>query len=185
MYSFVALARICILASRHQPVYMTKAIFLDRDGVINKETSYVFRAKDFILTDDIIPSLKKLQQAGFIFIVITNQSGIAKGLYTHEDVKKVHEYFLSLMKKNNISIAEIYYCPHHPDVEPCICRKPDSGMIEKAIARFNIDVSKSFFIGDKERDIQAAEKAGVKGILIEPDSPINEIAEEIIQNSRH
>ena len=164
---------------------MNKAIFLDRDGVINKEIGYVYRLEDFFLTGDIIESLKKLQAAGFIFVVITNQSGIAKELYTHEDVKLIHAYMLSLMKANGISIAEIYYCPHHSDVEPCICRKPDSGMLEKAIARFNIDISKSFMIGDKERDIQAAEKAGVKGILIEADSPINKIAEKIILNSRH
>ena len=82
--------------------------------------------------------------------------------------------------ENGIKIAEIYYCPHHSDVEPCICRKPDSGMLEKGIARFNIDISRSFLIGDKERDILAAEKAGVKGIMIESDSPIMGIAEEII-----
>ncbi|MBI4929841.1 MAG: HAD family hydrolase [Bacteroidetes bacterium] len=161
---------------------MTKAIFLDRDGVINKEIGFVFRVEDFVLTDDIIPSLKKLQDAGFIFIVITNQSGIAKELYTHDDVKTVHTHMLSLMKENGITISEIYYCPHHPDVEPCICRKPDSGMLEKAIARFGIDVTKSFFIGDKERDIQAAEKAGVKGFLIEADSSLMGIAEEITKS---
>lgn len=163
---------------------MTKAIFLDRDGVINKEIGYVYRVEDFFLTGDIIESLKKLQDAGFIFIVVTNQSGIAKELYTHEDVELIHAYMLSLMKENGISIAEIYFCPHHSDVEPCICRKPDSGMLEKAIARFNIDSSKSFMIGDKERDIQAAEKAGVKGILIEADSPIKGIAEKIINKER-
>ena len=161
---------------------MNKAVFLDRDGVINKEIGYVYRLEDFILTDDIIPSLKKLQEAGFIFIVVTNQSGIAKELYKHEDVAIIHTHMLSLLKENGISIAEIYYCPHHSDVEPCICRKPDSGMLEKAIARFNIDVKKSFLIGDKERDIMAAEKAGVKGILIEADSAVMDIAERIIKN---
>ena len=159
---------------------MTKAIFLDRDGVINKEIGYVYRVEDFVLNGDVIESLKKLQNAGFIFIVVTNQSGIAKELYTHEDVEKVHKHMLLLMKENNISIAEIYYCPHHSDVEPCICRKPDSGMLEKAIARFNIDVSKSFLVGDKERDIQAAEKAGVRGILIESDSPLMNILPQIM-----
>ena len=159
---------------------MNKAIFLDRDGVINKEIGFVFRVEDFIFTGDIFKSLKKLQDAGFIFIVVTNQSGIAKQLYTHEDAEKVHKHMLEAMKENGIIISEIYYCPHHSDVEPCMCRKPDSGMLEKAIARFNIDVSRSFLIGDKERDILAAEKAGVKGILIEADSPINEIAEKII-----
>ncbi|MBI3502399.1 MAG: HAD family hydrolase [Bacteroidetes bacterium] len=159
---------------------MNKCVFLDRDGVINKECGYVFRIEDFVFNADVFSSLKKLQEAGFVFIVITNQSGIAKQLYTHEDVSKIHSHLLGAMKANGIEIAEIYYCHHHPDVEPCICRKPDSGMIEKAIARFNIDASQSFFIGDKERDIQAAEKAGLKGFLIEADSPLNGIAEEII-----
>lgn len=162
---------------------MNKCIFLDRDGVINKERGYVFRLEDFVFTDDIFSSLKKLQEAGFIFVVITNQSGIAKGLYRHEDVKVIHNYMLKTMQENGIFITEIYYCPHHPDVEPCICRKPDSGMLEKAIARFNIDVTKSWFIGDKERDMQAAEKAGVKPIIIEPDRTLNEIAEKIIRES--
>lgn len=162
---------------------MNKCVFLDRDGVINKEIGYVFRLEDFIFTDDIFPSLKKLQEAGFIFVVITNQSGIAKELYRHEDVHVIHSHLLRTMQEKGISIAEIYYCWHHPDVEPCICRKPDSGMIEKAIARFNIDVTRSWFIGDKERDIQAAEKAGVKAIMIESDSPLAGIADSIIKNT--
>ncbi len=162
---------------------MNKAIFLDRDGVINKEVNYVFRVEDFVLTDDIIPTLKKLQAAGFIFIVVTNQSGIAKDLYTHEDVAIVHAHMLSLMQENGITISEIYYCSHHPDVEPCICRKPDSGMLEKAIARFNIDVKHSFMIGDKERDIQAAEKAGVRAFQIESDSSLMGIAEKILDQA--
>src|ERR1051326_2503843 len=161
---------------------MNKCIFLDRDGVINKEIGYVFRLEDFIFTETIFSSLKKLQDAGFIFVVITNQSGIAKELYKLEDVEKIHSQMLNEMKKNGITISEIYYCYHHPDVEPCICRKPDSGMVEKAIARFNIDISKSFFIGDKERDIQAAEKAGVRGILIEADSSLSGLADEIIKS---
>ena len=166
-----------------QSYFMTKAIFLDRDGVINKEIGFVFKLEDFIFTGDIFASLKKLQDAGFIFIVVTNQSGIAKQLYKHEDVSIIHGHMLGAMKKHGIIISEIYYCPHHSDVEPCICRKPDSGMLEKAIARFNIDVTKSFLIGDKERDILAAEKAGVKGILIEADSPIMGIAQQIIEKS--
>ena len=160
--------------------FMFRAIFLDRDGVINKEVGFVFRVEDFVLNGDVIESLKKLQGAGFIFIVVTNQSGIAKELYTHEDVGKVHAHMLARLKENGITISEIYYCPHHSDVEPCICRKPDSGMLEKAIARFTIDVSMSFLIGDKERDIEAATKAGVHGILIKADSPLMPVVEKII-----
>lgn len=159
---------------------MNKAIFLDRDGVINKEIGYVFRTEDFKLTNDIIPALKKLQEAGYLFVVVTNQSGIAKELYTHEDVKKVHAYMLALLNSEGIRISEIYYCCHHPDVEPCICRKPDSGMIEKGLARFKIDPSQSYLIGDKERDVQAAEKAGVKAFHIESDAPLMGIVDQIL-----
>lgn len=162
---------------------MNKAIFLDRDGVINKEIGYVYQTENFILTNDIIPSLKKLQAAGFLFIVVTNQSGIAKELYTHEDVARVHGYMLSLLNKEGITISEIYYCPHHSDVEPCTCRKPDSGMLEKGIARFNIDISKSYMIGDKERDVLAAQKAGVKPFHIESDSSIAGIVDQILSGS--
>ena len=163
---------------------MNKAVFLDRDGVINKEIGYVFRVEDFILTNDIIPTLKKLQEAGYIFIVITNQSGIAKELYTHEDVEKVHAHMLGLMKENGIKISEVYYCPHHSDVEPCICRKPDSGMIEKGIARFKVDRTRSFMIGDKERDVLAAEKAGLRAFHIESDAPLMGIADQIIASGK-
>lgn len=163
---------------------MNKAVFLDRDGVVNKEIGYVYRVEDFILTDDIIPALQKLQAAGFMFVVITNQSGIAKELYTHSDVIKIHAYLGKLMKENNITIAEMYYCPHHSDVEPCTCRKPNSGMIEKAIARFNIDVKQSYMIGDKERDFEAANRAGITGIRIESDSPILPIADFILSNEK-
>lgn len=163
---------------------MNKAVFLDRDGVINKEIGYVYRIEDFVLTDDIIPALQKLQAAGYIFVVITNQSGIAKDLYVHSDVEKIHAHLHRLMKENNITIAEMYYCPHHSDVEPCTCRKPNSGMIEKAIARFNIDVTQSYMIGDKDRDFEAAKKAGVTGIRIESDSPILPIVEYILSNEK-
>lgn len=159
---------------------MNKAIFLDRDGVINKEIGYVSAIENFILTDEIIPFLKTMQAAGFIFIVVTNQSGIAKELYTHYDVEVVHSHLLKLMRENKIKIAEIYYCPHHSDVERCTCRKPDSGMLEKAIARFNINITKSYMIGDKERDTMAGEKAGVKSIHIESDAPLMGIAEKIL-----
>lgn len=160
---------------------MNKAIFLDRDGIINKEIGYVYKPEDFVLTDDIVESLKKFKEAGFIFIVITNQSGIAKGLYKHEDVARVHDKMISLFKAKGISFHAIYYCPHHPDAEPCICRKPDSGMIEKGLARFNIDPKRSYMIGDKERDKEAGEKAGLTAWQIESDAPKLQLVEEIIK----
>ncbi len=112
-------------------------------------------------------------------IVVSNQSGIAKGLYKQSDVELLHDYMLKEFSKNNIFISEIYYCIHHPDVSKCICRKPDSVFIEKGLARFDIDPSKSYFIGDKERDVEAGEKAGVTGILIEANISLKTILNQI------
>lgn len=158
---------------------MNKAIFLDRDGVINVEQGYTYRLEDFVILPDLIEVLQLLQEQGFLLIIVTNQSGIAKKLYKQEDVEVVHEYLLKQFQANNISISEVYYCIHHPDVSRCICRKPDSLFVEKALARFNIDPSKSYFIGDKERDAQAGEKAGVHGIQIESNSSLKLILHQL------
>ena len=158
---------------------MNKAIFLDRDGIINSERGYTHRLEDFIILPDLMESLQILQKRGYLFIVVTNQSGIAKGLYTSEDVEQIHAYLLEEFKKNNIVISEIYYCVHHPDLTRCICRKPDSLFVEKGLARFGIDPGQSYFIGDKERDVQAAEKAGVKGILVPSDTSLKTLLDRI------
>ena len=158
---------------------MNKAIFLDRDGVINVERGYTHRLEDFVILPDLIDVLQLLQQKGYLLIIVSNQSGIAKELYCQEDVEVLHDYLLKEFKINNITLSEIYYCRHHPDVSRCICRKPDSLFVEKALSRFNIDPAKSYFIGDKERDVQAAEKAGVKGILIEANSSLKLILDQI------
>lgn len=161
---------------------MNKAIFLDRDGVINSDVGhyYIYKVEDFKINDGIIESLQKFQEAGFLLIVISNQGGIAKGVYKKEDTDKVHQYFKNILSEKGIYIQEIYYCPHHSDIEKCICRKPDSQMIEKAIARFDIDISKSFFIGDSQRDIESAKKAKINAIKIDSNQNISDICETII-----
>jgi D-glycero-D-manno-heptose 1,7-bisphosphate phosphatase len=158
---------------------MNKAIFLDRDGVINFERGYTYRLEDFVILPDVVEVLQKLKKEGFIFIVVSNQGGISKDLYTQENVETLHHYLTNELKKQDIHFAEIYYCVHHPDRSKCICRKPDSLFIEKGLARFNIDASKSYFIGDKERDVEAAEKAGVKGILIESNQALKTILHQL------
>ncbi|MCW3071052.1 MAG: histidinol-phosphate phosphatase family protein [Bacteroidetes bacterium] len=155
---------------------MNKAIFLDRDGVINTERGYTHRLSDFVILPDLFENLKRYLKKGYLLIVISNQSGIAKGLYTQAEVEVIHSFLTNELVKNGIQLSEIYYCVHHPDVSRCICRKPDSLFVEKALARFNIDPAKSYFIGDKERDVEAAEKAGVRGILIEANSPLKLIS---------
>ena len=158
---------------------MNKAVFLDRDGVINFERGYTHRLEDFVILPDLIEVLQILKQKGYLLIVISNQSGIAKGLYLQTDTEILHTYLKDELRKKNVVLDEIYYCVHHPDVGRCICRKPDSLFVEKALARFNIDASKSYFIGDKERDTESGEKAGVKGILIEANISLKTILNQI------
>ncbi len=146
-----------------------KAVFLDRDGVINNDVGhyYIYKKEHFKLNENVILNLKKIQENGFLLIIISNQGGISKGIYEKKDVEKVHNFLKKIFEKNGIFLKEIYYCPHHNDFENCICRKPDSLLLEKAISRFNIDVSKSYFVGDSERDIIAGKKVGLKTIKIE------------------
>jgi D-glycero-D-manno-heptose 1,7-bisphosphate phosphatase len=155
---------------------MTKAVFFDRDGVINYEIgNYVYAIDKFKINNGVIEFIQLLQKEAFIIIIITNQGGIAKKLYTRKDVEKLHDHMLQCFKKNNIHIDEIYYCPHHRISERCICRKPDSLMLEKAMARFNIDPTKSYFIGDKETDYEAGLKAGLNAIKIEKNANLMNI----------
>jgi len=162
---------------------MQKAIFLDRDGVINSDIGhyYIYRVEDFVINKGIINSLKRFQDAGYILIVITNQGGVAKGIYSCEDVNKVHHYLETRLKENGIFLQEIYYCPHHESVASCKCRKPSPYMINQAIQKYNIDISMSYLIGDSKRDIEAAEAAGVKGIKIEANEDISSYCDRIIK----
>jgi len=159
-----------------------KAVFLDRDGVLNKELGdYVCRLEDFKVLEHNFAPLKVLQERGFLLIVITNQGGIAKNWYSEEILGQMNKHLKDTFMQQGIELSEIYYCNHHPEYNgKCLCRKPGSMMLEKALARFNIDPSRSYFIGDRERDILAGEAAGVKGILIDSDQPISEIMEQIL-----
>lgn len=160
---------------------MRKVIFLDRDGVINDNSHYyTYNVTDFIINDGVIEFLKIMSQKGYEFIVITNQSGISKGVYAKADVESVHQYLISELGKSGILILEIYYCTHHNDVEACLCRKPNSLLIEKSIARFNIDKTQSYFIGDQQRDVDTAIAANIKPILIDANSDLNKIINKIV-----
>ena len=161
---------------------MQKAIFLDRDGVINSDVGhyYIFRVEDFLINKGIIKSLKRFQKAGYLLFIVSNQGGVAKGIYSCEDVDKVHDYLKSQLKENGIHLQEIYYCPHHESVARCECRKPSPYMINQAIEKYNIDMNTSFLIGDSKRDIEAAEAAGVKGIKIDANEDISIYCDRII-----
>ena len=146
---------------------MRKCLFLDRDGVINHDPgTYTFRVEDFQLLPSVVPVLKALQERGYVFVVITNQGGVAKGLYTKEDVLKVHYYLRDLLSNEGVELLDIFYSLHHDKIGASIDRKPDSLMLERAIYLHSISPEDSYMVGDKDSDIQAAEKVGVKGVKI-------------------
>lgn len=160
---------------------MKKVVFLDRDGVINFEPGdYTYKISDFKFIDGLFESLRDLKNKGYEFIVITNQGGISKGIYNHNDVNSVHHYMQEQLSEAGIQLLDVYYCPHHAINEKCICRKPDSLMLEKAMAKYNIDKSQSYFVGDSRRDVLAAEKAGVKGVKIETNDLLNNYINEFL-----
>ncbi|TGD79927.1 D-glycero-alpha-D-manno-heptose-1,7-bisphosphate 7-phosphatase [Hymenobacter wooponensis] len=141
-----------------------KAVFLDRDGVLNEEIgTYVWEPDKFVVLPGVPESLARLKQAGYTLVVVTNQAGIAKGLYSAAEVQACHE---KLQCACGGVIDALYFASSHPSVTESLSRKPDSLMLEKAIARFNLDPAQCWMIGDRHRDIQAGAKAGVRGILV-------------------
>lgn len=164
------------------PSELRKAIFLDRDGVINQERGqHTWLLEDFKINPGVVEALSSFQSAGFLLIVISNQSGIARGLYELKDVEFLHAHLSRYLANHGIRLAEIYYCPHHPSQSRCLCRKPDSLMIEKALARFDIDPKQSWLIGDAERDVEAGNKAGVKSIRITPNESLLTVLPAILK----
>ena len=139
---------------------MKKALFLDRDGVINKEHDYVHKIDAFEFIDGVFDAMKTAQEKGYLLIVITNQSGIGRGYYSEDDFFKLSEWMVEVLREKGTHIDRIYHCPHAPG-EGCDCRKPETGMIERAVKDFAIDLSASWLVGDKESDIKAALKAGI------------------------
>ena len=141
-----------------------KCIFLDRDGVLNRERGdYTYTLEDFEVLPGVPEALALLKQNGFLLIVVTNQGGVAKGLYKKADVMACHQ---KLQKACGGLIDAIYYAPSHPDYSESLSRKPDSLMLERAIARYDIDPAQSWMVGDSHRDLEAAEKVGVRTIMV-------------------
>lgn len=152
---------------------MKPAVFLDRDGTLNVEKHYLYRIEDFEWIPGAQDAVKRLKNAGFLVIVITNQAGIARGYYSEEDVRELHAFMENELKALDTSIDAYYYCPYHPDgvvdtytrVHPC--RKPAPGMIREAMKAFEIDADKSFVVGDRNSDIEAGLAMGMQTILVE------------------
>ena len=144
-----------------------KAIFLDRDGVINIEVGYLSNPNDFKIIEGTIEALKILNKKDFLLIVVTNQAGIARGYYTEDDLKDVHHKMRYVLKQHEVTLIDIFYCPHHPEFTgSCNCRKPNPGMILEAKKKYNIDIENSYMVGDTLNDIQTGIAAKCKTVLV-------------------
>ncbi|MGM0568806.1 MAG: D-glycero-beta-D-manno-heptose 1,7-bisphosphate 7-phosphatase, partial [Elusimicrobiota bacterium] len=142
-----------------------KAVFLDRDGTINVDKGYVVKKKDLEFIPGVFEALRKLRKAGFLLIVVTNQSGIARGYYSQLDYRRFNDYFQEALFREGVIIDRVFHCPHHPD-EGCLCRKPGTEMIERAAEELNINMEGSFMVGDKDSDISAGKKAGLRTVSL-------------------
>jgi D-glycero-D-manno-heptose 1,7-bisphosphate phosphatase len=142
-----------------------KTIFLDRDGVINKEVNYLHKIDDFKFINGVFDTCLYFQNLGYKIIIITNQSGIARGYYSESDYQKLTQWMVNQFKKSNIDILDIFHCPHSPD-SICNCRKPMPGMFLKAKTKHNIVMEHSWMIGDKEVDVIAANASGINNTIL-------------------
>ena len=151
-----------------------KTIFLDRDGVINKEVNYLHKIEDFEFIDGVFETCQYLENLNYKIIIITNQSGISRGYYSEKDFQIITNWMISEFKKNDINILDVFHCPHLPESN-CNCRKPKPGMFLEAKYKYDIDIENSWLIGDKEVDIIAANSAGITNtILVKSGHKINE-----------
>jgi D-glycero-D-manno-heptose 1,7-bisphosphate phosphatase len=156
----------------YQESNKNRAVFLDRDGTINEEVGYLSQPENIRILPDVTEAIKVLKAAGYRILVVTNQSGVARGYYTEEDVQLINEKINQLLMKSGTSIDAFFYCPHHSNgviaeySYACHCRKPESGLMLEAAEQFNLDLTKSFIIGDKLIDLQMAEYLGARAILV-------------------
>lgn len=150
-----------------------RAVFLDRDGTLVYPRHYPTRPEELVLYPGLVPTLWRLQRADFKLIVVTNQSGLARGLFTAADLRRMHDHLARQLERDAVRLDAIYACPHHPDgVVPelaihCMCRKPAPGMLMQAAADHDIDLSRSWFVGDILDDVEAGNRAGARTILVD------------------
>ncbi|WP_418186051.1 D-glycero-beta-D-manno-heptose 1,7-bisphosphate 7-phosphatase [Aliarcobacter vitoriensis] len=142
-----------------------KIVYLDRDGVINKDFGYVYKIEKFEFIDGVFEACKHFINLSYEIIIVTNQSGIGRDYYSKEDFIKLTQYMKNEFKKNNIDILEVYFCPHSPE-QNCECRKPNIGMILQSLNDFDIDLNNSWLIGDKISDIECGKNAKIKNRIL-------------------
>ena len=149
-----------------------RAVFMDRDGTINEEVGYLSRLEQLKLFSATFEAIRMINESGMKAVVITNQSGVARGFFSKDFIDTVHNRINEMLGEKDAFIDRFYYCPHHPTEgngvykTDCDCRKPEPGMLLKAAEEMDIDLSRSYMVGDMPKDIQAAMRAGVKGILV-------------------
>ncbi len=149
---------------------MYKTVFVDRDGTINRDVPYCSRPEDFKLLPTVAEGIRLLNEHGFKVVVVTNQSGIARGYFTEEMLAGIHRKMLDDLAREKAFVDAIYYCPHHPDAG-CECRKPNTGLFHKAATELQVDTANSYVIGDKLLDVAAAKKLNCKAVLIPSSEP--------------
>ncbi|QKF81398.1 D-glycero-beta-D-manno-heptose 1,7-bisphosphate 7-phosphatase [Halarcobacter ebronensis] len=143
---------------------MQRAVFLDRDGVVNVEKNYTSKIEDFEFIDSLFDSLKYLQSLGYKLFIITNQSGIARGYYSIDDYKILTNWMIDKLGEEGIVIDQVEFCPHGPE-DNCSCRKPKTGMVDNILKKHEIDLENSWLIGDKTADIECAKNAKIKNTI--------------------
>ncbi|HEY6260057.1 MAG TPA: HAD family hydrolase, partial [Nitrospiraceae bacterium] len=144
-------------------------VFLDRDGTLNYDPGYLKVSADLKLLAGVGPALARLKRAGARLVVVTNQSGVGRGILTLKDLEAIHARLQGLLEQEGAALDAIYFCPHHPN-DGCRCRKPNVGMVERAVSELQLDLQRSYLIGDHARDIQLANRVGAKAILFTPAS---------------
>jgi len=151
---------------------MNKAVFLDRDGTLNVDYGYVYKLEDLVFIDGVLESLRQLQKAGFLLIIITNQSGIGRRMFSQEDAISFNLHLIKELNKDGIFINDIFMCPHSP-TQNCDCRKPSPKMILEGIEKYKINPEKSFMLGDKNIDVESGTRAGVQSFLVNKKKPLS------------
>jgi D-glycero-D-manno-heptose 1,7-bisphosphate phosphatase len=151
---------------------MRRAVFLDRDGTINEEKEYLWRVEEFSFIGGAVEAIRLLRDAGYLVVVVTNQSGIGRGMYGEEDLERLHAYMLTELEARGAGVDAVYFCPHHPHhgvgeyAIHCSCRKPLPGMLLQAAIELGIDLSASWMVGDKIADMEAGRSAGCRVMLV-------------------
>lgn len=173
----VACHTMCGIVERE--MFGRSAVFIDRDDTIAKDVPYCSRPEDMHLFPDVPEALKRLKDAGYLTIIITNQSGLARGYFDHETLKRIHEKMLSDIRAGGGDIDDIFVCPHHPD-DKCSCRKPEIGLGITAITKYGIDPKKSFMIGDTDKDMEFGRRIGVESIRVKEGFTFSDAVDSIL-----